>query len=337
MPLSGTRRTPRPGPHRQLAELRCQRGAARSGYPASGQAVRPPHRRVAGRARAASALPLLERHLAQHAWLAQTSAPTIADIAVYPNVALGGDGGLRSAGISGAAGVVRAHSRVARLCRHAGVVAAMNAHRVWTLGGRIRRLGALLLLALLATVASANAVAEGLRFSLVRTAQSEWRLPAAPRRLAASATDPAHRHPDRTSRYPSAVRHRVGAADRRAAGRRTAVANQALRRGTAGTRPAGAGWAGDRPHRAGLRALGACLRIGRLSGRAGARQSDSLDYLQTATPPAVLRSQFRHPIDWQPCSSIHGLISGTRRARTCSATDSWCWYRWPDTARLACT
>ncbi|HBB23660.1 MAG TPA: glutathione S-transferase, partial [Pseudomonas sp.] len=45
-------------------------------------------------ARAASALRLLERHLAQHAWLAQTSAPTIADIAVYPNVALGGDGGL---------------------------------------------------------------------------------------------------------------------------------------------------------------------------------------------------------------------------------------------------
>ena len=64
---------------------------------------------------------------------------------------------------------------------------------------------------------------------------------------------------------------------------------------------------------------------------------DSLDYLQTATPPAVLPSQFRHPIDWQPCSSIHGLISGTRRAWTCSATDSWCWYRWPDTARLACT
>ena len=27
---------------------------------------------------------------------------------------------------------------------------------------------------------------------------------------------------------------------------------------------------------------------------------DSLDYLQTATPPAVLPSQFRHPIDWQP-------------------------------------
>ncbi len=45
-------------------------------------------------ARAASALRTLERHLAQHAWLAQTSEPTIADIAVYPNVALGGDGGL---------------------------------------------------------------------------------------------------------------------------------------------------------------------------------------------------------------------------------------------------
>ncbi|WP_278444778.1 glutathione S-transferase family protein [Stutzerimonas kunmingensis] len=45
-------------------------------------------------ARAASTLRTLERHLAQHAWLAQTSEPTIADIAVYPNVALGGDGGL---------------------------------------------------------------------------------------------------------------------------------------------------------------------------------------------------------------------------------------------------
>jgi glutathione S-transferase len=45
-------------------------------------------------ARAASALRTLERHLAQHVWLAQTNEPTIADIAVYPNVALGGDGGL---------------------------------------------------------------------------------------------------------------------------------------------------------------------------------------------------------------------------------------------------
>ncbi|MCW3149175.1 glutathione S-transferase family protein [Stutzerimonas stutzeri] len=45
-------------------------------------------------ARALSTLRTLERHLAEHAWLAETEQPTIADIAVYPNVALGADGGL---------------------------------------------------------------------------------------------------------------------------------------------------------------------------------------------------------------------------------------------------
>lgn len=45
-------------------------------------------------ARALSALRVLERHLAVHNWLAETAQSTIADIAVYPNVALGGDGGL---------------------------------------------------------------------------------------------------------------------------------------------------------------------------------------------------------------------------------------------------
>ncbi|MCF7202092.1 glutathione S-transferase family protein [Pseudomonas oligotrophica] len=45
-------------------------------------------------ARALSALRTLERHLTQHAWLAETVQPTIADIAVYPNVALAGDAGL---------------------------------------------------------------------------------------------------------------------------------------------------------------------------------------------------------------------------------------------------
>lgn len=42
--------------------------------------------------KAVAALALLEAHLAGHAWLAQGSQPSIADIAVYPYVALAGDG-----------------------------------------------------------------------------------------------------------------------------------------------------------------------------------------------------------------------------------------------------
>lgn len=37
-------------------------------------------------------LRLLDAHLAQHNWLAEGAAPTIADLAVYPYVALAGDG-----------------------------------------------------------------------------------------------------------------------------------------------------------------------------------------------------------------------------------------------------
>ena len=44
--------------------------------------------------RALAALQLLEEHLGHHTWLAETSAPTIADIAVYPYAALAGDGGI---------------------------------------------------------------------------------------------------------------------------------------------------------------------------------------------------------------------------------------------------
>ncbi|MGE4405996.1 glutathione S-transferase family protein [Pseudomonas sp.] len=44
--------------------------------------------------RALSALKVLERHLARHVWLAEGTAPTIADIAVYPYVALAADGGI---------------------------------------------------------------------------------------------------------------------------------------------------------------------------------------------------------------------------------------------------
>jgi glutathione S-transferase len=44
--------------------------------------------------RAVQVLELVDAHLAQHTWLAQGSAPSIADIAVYPYVALAGDGDL---------------------------------------------------------------------------------------------------------------------------------------------------------------------------------------------------------------------------------------------------
>jgi glutathione S-transferase len=44
--------------------------------------------------RAVAALQLLEQHFAEHPWLAETAAPTIADIAVYPYAALAGEGGI---------------------------------------------------------------------------------------------------------------------------------------------------------------------------------------------------------------------------------------------------
>jgi len=42
--------------------------------------------------KAVAALARLDAHLAEHTWLAQGSRPSIADIAVYPYVALAGDG-----------------------------------------------------------------------------------------------------------------------------------------------------------------------------------------------------------------------------------------------------
>ncbi|MBU3055305.1 glutathione S-transferase family protein [Pseudomonas indica] len=45
-------------------------------------------------AKAIQALELLDAQLARHPWLAQTDAPSIADLAVYPYAALAGDGGL---------------------------------------------------------------------------------------------------------------------------------------------------------------------------------------------------------------------------------------------------
>ena len=44
--------------------------------------------------RAVQVLELLDAHLARHHWLAEGAAPTIADLAVYPYVALAGDGGV---------------------------------------------------------------------------------------------------------------------------------------------------------------------------------------------------------------------------------------------------
>ncbi|MHA6493549.1 glutathione S-transferase family protein [Pseudomonas borbori] len=46
----------------------------------------------AAHSKAVAALRLLDEHLAEHRWLAQGSLPSIADIAVYPYVALAGDG-----------------------------------------------------------------------------------------------------------------------------------------------------------------------------------------------------------------------------------------------------
>lgn len=44
--------------------------------------------------RALAAMELLEQRLAEHTWLAGTSTPTIADIAVYPYAGLAGEGGI---------------------------------------------------------------------------------------------------------------------------------------------------------------------------------------------------------------------------------------------------
>ena len=213
----------------------------------------------------------------------------------------------------------------------------MNAHRVWTLGGRIRRLGALLL-ALLATVASANAVAEGLRFSLVRTAQSEsgdfllrrggWQ------------------HQPQTQHIAILIEHR---------GTRL-LFGTGLGRQIDEQLDAELPWktkrygevqpVRDQLERDGLaidRIVLGCVRWEHASGLV---DFPGVPVLASRTVSTTCRRR-RHQrycgassairSTGSPCSSIHGLISGTRRAWTCSATDSWCWYRWPDTARLACT
>lgn len=52
----------------------------------------------AAQAKGRHALELLDATLAEHHWLAQTDEPTIADIAVYPYVALAEEGGLELSG-----------------------------------------------------------------------------------------------------------------------------------------------------------------------------------------------------------------------------------------------
>jgi glutathione S-transferase len=44
--------------------------------------------------RALAAMQLLEQQLVEHTWLAETAAPTIADVAVYPYAALAPEGGI---------------------------------------------------------------------------------------------------------------------------------------------------------------------------------------------------------------------------------------------------
>jgi glutathione S-transferase len=44
--------------------------------------------------RAVQVLELVDAHLARHTWLAEGAAPSIADLAVYPYIALAGDGGV---------------------------------------------------------------------------------------------------------------------------------------------------------------------------------------------------------------------------------------------------
>ncbi|MGJ3591135.1 Zn-dependent hydrolase [Stutzerimonas stutzeri] len=177
----------------------------------------------------------------------------------------------------------------------------MNAHKVWTLGGRIRRLGALLLLALLAAVTSANAVAEGLRFSLVRTAQSE----SGDFLLRRGGWQPQ----PQTQHIAILIEHR---------GTRL-LFGTGLGRQIDEQLDAELPWrtkrygevqpVRDQLERDGLaidRIVLGCVRWEHASGLVDfpgvpvLASPDSLDYLQTATPPAVLPSQFRHPIDWQP-------------------------------------
>lgn len=53
---------------------------------------------AAAQARGRQALELLDAMLADHPWLARTSEPTIADVAVYPYVTLAEEGGLELSG-----------------------------------------------------------------------------------------------------------------------------------------------------------------------------------------------------------------------------------------------
>jgi len=49
---------------------------------------------ASAQAKGRQALELLDGELARHPWLARTAAPSIADVAIYPYVAMAGEGGL---------------------------------------------------------------------------------------------------------------------------------------------------------------------------------------------------------------------------------------------------
>lgn len=181
----------------------------------------------------------------------------------------------------------------------------MNMRKVWTLVERIQqragRIVAMLLVALLGAVASANAVAEGLRFSLLKTAQSE----SGDFLLRRGGWQPQ----PRTQHIAILIEHR---------GTRL-LFGTGLGRQIDAQLDAELPWrikrygevqpARDQLERDGLdidRIVLGCVRWEHASGLVDfpgvpvLASPDSLDYLQTATPPAVLPSQFRHPIDWQP-------------------------------------
>ncbi len=77
-----------PGPNRLLAQLFGQRGAERSGQRPADRPLRPAAGSRADPPASLEVLRLVERHLAEHRWLAQGEQPSIADVALYPYLAL---------------------------------------------------------------------------------------------------------------------------------------------------------------------------------------------------------------------------------------------------------
>lgn len=208
----------------------------------------------------------------------------------------------------GAALPIQAHSRVAGLYRHFGAVAVMTAQNRTLANGRWspgKRSGVWLLLAValllpLSGSADDTQAAEGLRFSLVKTAQSEsgdFLL----RRGGWQALPP-------TQHIAVLIEHR----------------GHRLLFGTGLGRQIETQWNAELPWRTKRygtvrpvrdqlekdrlmvdRIVLSCVRWEHASGLADYPEvpvlasSETLDYLEAATAPAVLASQFRHPVRWQ--------------------------------------